>query len=56
MGHRFALPGSAVEYLWAYLKQHALANFCAHDLDHLSDTACGMLKSMQRRPTLVMAF
>mgnify|MGYP000509970362 CR=1 FL=1 len=44
------------EYIWAYLKRHALANFCAHDLDHLSHTARGKLKSMQRRPTLVTAF
>ena len=45
-----------VEYIWAYLKKHALANFCAHDLDHLSDTARHKLKSMQRRPKLITAF
>lgn len=45
-----------VEYLWAYLKRHALANFCAHDLDHLSDTARRKLKSMQRPPSLLSAF
>lgn len=45
-----------VEYIWAYLKKHALANFCAHDLDHLSDTARRKLKFMQQRPKLVAAF
>ncbi len=45
-----------VEYIWAYLKKHALAHFCAHDLDHLSDTARGKLRSMQRRPKLITAF
>lgn len=27
-----------VEYRWAYLQQHALADFCAQDLKHLSGT------------------
>jgi len=41
-----------VEYIWAHLKKHALGNFGAHDLDHLSDTVRNKLKPMQRRPTL----
>lgn len=45
-----------VEYIWGYLKQHALANFCAHDFAQLSDTARRKLRSMQRRPRLVAAF
>jgi transposase len=45
-----------VEYIWGYLKQHALANFCAHDLAQLSDGARRKLRSMQRRATLVSAF
>jgi len=45
-----------VEYIWGYLKQHALGNFCAHDFAHLSDTARRKLRSMQRRPRLVTAF
>lgn len=45
-----------VEYIWGYLKQHALANFCAHDLAQLSDVARQKLRSMQRRATLVTAF
>jgi len=45
-----------VEYIWGYLKQHALANFCAHDLAQLSDVARQKLRSMQRRAPLVTAF
>jgi transposase len=45
-----------VEYIWGYLKTHALANFCAHDLAQLSQTARQKLRSMQRRPRLVTAF
>lgn len=45
-----------VEYIWGYLKQHALANFCAHDLAQLSEAARQKLRSMQRRTTLVTAF
>lgn len=55
------LPGYApelnpVEYIWGYLKQHALANFCAHDFAQLTDVARQKLRSMQRRPKLVTAF
>lgn len=45
-----------VEYIWGYLKQHALANFCAHDFHQLTDMARQKLRSMQRRSTLVTAF
>lgn len=45
-----------VEYVWGYLKHHALANFCAHDFAQLSDVARRKLRGMQRRPTLVTAF
>jgi transposase len=45
-----------VEYVWGYLKQHAMANFCAHDLAQLSEVARRKLRSMQRRRTLVSAF
>jgi transposase len=55
------LPGYApelnpTEYVWGYLKQHELANFCAANLHELSCFARNRLKSMQRRPTLVAAF
>ena len=38
-----------VEYLWAWLKRHALANFCPADLDELNTTARAKLKSAQRQ-------
>lgn len=55
------LPGYApelnpTEYVWGYLKQHELANFCPANLYELSSFARNRLKSMQRRPTLVAAF
>jgi len=45
-----------VEYIWGYLKQHAMPNFCARDLGHLAHRARRHLRSMQRRSTLVYAF
>ena len=45
-----------VEYIWGYLKTHAMPNFCAKDLGHLKRQAGSRLRSMQRRPTLVGAF
>lgn len=45
-----------VEYIWAYLKSHAMPNFCAKDLTHLKHHAGSRLRSMQRRRTLVAAF
>lgn len=44
-----------VEYLWAWLKRHALANFCPGNLDELQATARNKLKSAQRRPSIIMA-
>lgn len=45
-----------VEYIWAYLKSHAMPNFCAKDLAHLKQHASSRLRSMQPRCTLVTAF
>ncbi len=45
-----------VEAIWAYLKKHEIANFCAKDIGQVSDFARRRLMSMQRRPTLVRAF
>jgi transposase len=42
-----------VEYLWAWLKRHALANFCPDTLPELQHTARSKLKSAQRRPVIV---
>ena len=45
-----------VEYIWGYLKRHAMPNYCARDLGDLRHRASRHLRSMQRRPTLVTAF
>lgn len=45
-----------VEYLFGYLKPHELGNFGPKDFHQLSDYARRRLRSMQRRPTLVVAF
>ena len=54
------LPGYApdlnpVEYLWAWLKRHALANFCPNSLAELKTTARNKLRSGQRRPSIITA-
>lgn len=45
-----------VEYIWGHLKGHALANFCARDIPHLSREARRQLCRTQRRPSLIQAF
>jgi transposase len=54
------LPGYApdlnpVEYLWAWLKRHALASFCPETLTELKDTARRKLKSGQKRTSIITA-
>jgi hypothetical protein len=54
------LPGCAldlkpVEYLWACLKWHALADFCPNTLVELRDTARRKLKSDQKRTSIITA-
>lgn len=44
-----------VEYLWAWLKRHAMANYCPHNLSELQVTARNKLKSAQKRPTIIAA-
>ena len=44
-----------VEFLWAWLKRHALANFCPASLGALNTTARAKLKSAQRRPSIIAA-
>ena len=44
-----------VEYLWAWLKRHALANYCPGSLAELHTTARNKLKSAQRRPSIIAA-
>jgi transposase len=45
-----------VEYVWCYLKRHALANFCPQDFGELSTAARRALCRAQRRKSLVRAF
>lgn len=45
-----------VEYLWAWLKRHAMANYCPDSFDELKSTARSKLRSAQRRETLITAF
>jgi transposase len=44
-----------VEYLWAWLKRHAMANFCPDGFGELKTTARAKLKSAQRRQSIVAA-
>ena len=44
-----------VEYLWAWLKRHALANFCPPNMNVLRTTARNKLRSAQRRTTIIVA-
>jgi len=44
-----------VEYLWAWLKRHAMANFCPDGLTELAITARSKLKSAQRRSSIIAA-
>jgi transposase len=44
-----------VEYLWAWLKRHALANFCPNNLAELKHTARCKLKSGQKRKSIIAA-
>ena len=42
-----------VEYLWAWLKRHAIANFCPDNLNELHAVARNKLKSAQHRPSII---
>lgn len=44
-----------LEYLWAWLKRHALANFCPRSLAELKTTARSKLRSGQRRLSIITA-
>lgn len=45
-----------VEYLLAWLKRHAPANYCPNSIADLTHSARGKLKSAQRRTTIIAAF
>lgn len=44
-----------VEYLWAWLKRHALANYCPRNLTELNVATRNKLKSAQKRPSIIAA-
>lgn len=44
-----------VEYLWAWLKRHALANYSPSGIGELTHTTRNELRSAQRRSTLIAA-
>jgi transposase len=44
-----------VEFLWAWLKRHALANFCPDTFAQLQHTTRGKLQSAQRRSAIIAA-
>ena len=51
----YAPDMNPVEYLWAWLKRHALANYCPNDFSELQTTARNKLKSAQKRPSIIAA-
>ena len=44
-----------VQYLWAWVKRHAPANYCPNDLSELRMTERNKLKSAQKRPSIIAA-
>jgi hypothetical protein len=44
-----------LEYVWAWLKRHTMANYCPDNLGELQTTARNKLKSAQKRPSIVAA-
>jgi transposase len=42
-----------VECMWAWLKRHALANYCSADLAELKNTARRRLRSSQKRRSII---
>ena len=51
----YALDLNPVEYLCAWLKRHALANYCTNNLRDLQTTAHNKLKSAQKRSSIIAA-
>lgn len=44
-----------LEYLWVWLKRHALANFCPANRDALNTAARSRLKRAEHRPAIIAA-
>jgi len=45
-----------VEYLWGYLKHHAIPNLCPRNLSELNTAARRALGRIRRKPCLITAF
>lgn len=45
-----------VEYLWAWLKRYALANYGPNNLGELKMTARNKLRRAQRRSSIIAAY
>ncbi len=43
-----------VEYLWAWLKRYAMANYCPNNLRQLQTTARNQLRSAQKCPSVTV--
>ena len=46
---------SSPSNLWAWLKRHAMANYCPNNLSELHTSARNRLKSAQKRPSIIAA-
>jgi transposase len=44
-----------VEYIWAWMKRHAMTNFCPDTFEELTDMASRKLRSAKRRPSIILA-
>jgi transposase len=44
-----------VEYIWAWMKRHAMANFCPDTFAELTHMTKTKLRSVKRRPSLILA-
>lgn len=51
----YAPDTNPVEYFWAWLNRHALANFCPSSPDDLKETARNKMKSGQKRKSIISA-
>jgi transposase len=51
----YAPDMNPVEYLWAWLKRHALANYCANNLSELHSAVRNKLRSAQKRSSIINA-
>jgi transposase len=51
----YATDMNPVEYLWAWLKRHALVNYGANNLSELHSAACNKLRSAPKYLSILAA-